>query len=208
MRTYVGIDEVGRGSLAGPVTVAAVGVPRRLRFRSCTSGKLRDSKKLTKRQREAWFAYFRTRPDVCFAVARVFPRTIDNINITKSANLAAFRAYRRLIEKRNSHIGYHRVFLDGGLYLGSELRAASLPGRHIRSSTVIRGDEKYTAIKVASIIAKVTRDRFMTRLHARFPAYGFGIHKGYGTKRHLAAIRKHGPSAIHRLTFIKKYIKI
>ena len=204
MKYVVGIDEVGRGSLAGPVVVAAVaatlvagswylvaGKPR---------GKLRDSKKLAPKRREEWFAYIKIHPQVSYAVARVYPRTIERINISRAANLAAARAYRRLMVKRGGHIASRRIYLDGGLYIGKN--------KHFPNArTIVRGDEKFTAIKLASIVAKVSRDRLMTRLAKKHPQYGFEMHKGYGTEAHFAALRKHGPSEAHRLTFISEYHK-
>ncbi len=77
---------------------------------------------------------------------------------------------------------------------------------NVRARTIVKGDEKFTAIKLASIVAKVTRDKFMNTLHKRYPQYGFAIHKGYGTKRHIAAIKKYGPSETHRATFIKNFV--
>ena len=132
--------------------------------------------------------------------ARVYPRGIERMNISAAANLAAQRAFNRLS-------AVHRlkpktpVFLDGGLFLGNG-------GQRKKAKTIIKGDEKLTAIKIASIVAKVHRDRFMCRLAKRYPSYGFEMHKGYGTKAHLRAIKKHGPSAAHRLTFVLWSAKI
>lgn len=196
MRWVVGIDEVGRGALAGPVVVAAVALPRGVAVRNHELGKLRDSKKLTAKRREAWFAYFRERPSLKFATARVYPRQIEKRNISRAANLAAGRAFGRLFS-RDTTVPPAKalVFLDGGLFLGNGERS-----KHAK--TVIKGDEKITSVKIASIVAKVHRDRLMCRLAKRHPAYGFEVHKGYGTKVHLRAIKKHGPSRAHRLTFL------
>jgi ribonuclease HII len=198
MRWVVGIDEVGRGALAGPVVVAAAAMPRRTIVRSRALGKLKDSKKLSAKKREAWWAIFKDRSAVAFSLARVYPRQIEKRNITNAANVAAERAYGRLL--RDRAIGPRTpVFLDGGLFLGNR---RGRPARTVK--TVINGDERITAIKVASIIAKVHRDQFMRRLAARHPAYGFEVHKGYGTEAHRAAISRRGPCPAHRLTFIKK----
>ncbi|MBI4094688.1 MAG: ribonuclease HII [Candidatus Liptonbacteria bacterium] len=214
MRYLVGIDEVGRGSLAGPVVVAAALVPRELKITNRELGILKDSKKLTARQREKWFCYITAHPHINYAVARVYPRGIERMNITKAANLAAFRAFTRLSKSCVLSPKSLRIYLDGGLYLKSSgwQRANSNPdvksgprperrGRQI-AKTVVRGDEKISAIKIASILAKVSRDRFMTRLAKRHPRYGFEIHKGYGTRAHFKAIKKYGPSEAHRLTFL------
>ncbi|MDO8516074.1 MAG: ribonuclease HII [bacterium] len=204
----VGIDEVGRGSLAGPVIVVAAMMPMNSKSLIANSklGTLKDSKGLTAKQREAWSAYFLAHPKIEYALARVYPRTIERINIANATNLAAFRATKRLIAKGISQGGSkkrfairdsrHAIYLDGGLYLGSK----KAQPKHAR--TIIGGDESITSIKVASIIAKVNRDRSMVKLAKKYPKYGFEIHKGYGTKRHMAAIKKYGASKVHRKTFI------
>jgi ribonuclease HII len=197
----IGIDEVGRGALAGPVTVAAALLPKKLRLKNYAPGKLRDSKKLSAKQRERWFVYFKDHPKINYAVARVYPRAIERLNISKAANLAAERAFTRLVKSEKLKVKSCGVFLDGGLFLGNGLE----PGN---AKTVIKGDEKIKAVTVASIIAKVTRDRAMVRLAKTYPQYGFEVHKGYGTKKHLAAIRKYGPSEVHRLTFLPRRYSI
>jgi ribonuclease HII len=212
----IGIDEVGRGALAGPVMVAAAMVPAG-RF-----DLLKDSKKLLPWQREAWCAYFKNSGEVRFAVARVYPRGIERMNISAAVNRAALSAFMQLIKKTNSkerENGKGRknasvqkkeikinsrsiaVFLDGGLFL--ESRAAQ-KDHAPRALTIIKGDEKIPAVAAASIVAKVTRDRFMVKLAKRYPAYSFEVHKGYGTKVHMKAIAKNGPCEAHRLTFLHK----
>lgn len=189
----IGIDEVGRGALAGPVVVCAALISRGIRFPK-KLGKLKDSKRLSPKKREAWCAYFKDRSGVKFATACVHPRRIEKMNISRAANLAALRAYARLIANGGSRIANARVFLDGGLFLGNG-------GRTANANTMIRGDEKISAVAIASIIAKVRRDRFMVRLAKKYPAYGFGVHKGYGTARHYGSIKKHGLCGAHRTTF-------
>ncbi|MBI2888512.1 MAG: ribonuclease HII [Candidatus Liptonbacteria bacterium] len=209
-RFIIGIDEVGRGALAGPVAVSAVCIPRKLRIRNQELGALKDSKKLTARQRERWAGYIKNHPGISYAIARVYPRGVDGMNIASAANLAALRAFRKLITNRQALITKCKVILDGGLYLGNNSPRLSLPaGRQARPSrrlsarTIVRGDEKFAAVKLASIVAKVSRDRYMVKLHKKYPQYGFAIHKGYGTKRHFAALRRHGPSEVHRLSFLR-----
>ncbi len=224
----VGIDEVGRGALAGPVVVAAAAVPARFARlgrglgtgRGLGLGALKDSKKLTPAARERWAAYFSSHPDIRFSVARVYPRRIEKMNISRAANLAALRSCERLFTRGLPPgasalrvAGTKRiastatpVFLDGGLYLGGRERQERSARR--RATTVVKGDEKIVAVAVASIIAKVYRDRLMSRLANRHPGYGFEIHKGYGTAAHLRALRRRGPSPAHRLTFIKKSLII
>lgn len=196
MRYVIGIDEVGRGPLAGPVTVAAILIPKKFRARQDKQRvELRDSKKLTEIQRRLWSAYLLEHPDVRSVAVKVYPATIDRINISKAANLAAYRAYKKLLKLHGISPADCEVYLDGGLYLGNG--KGRLPAK-----TIIKGDEKIPAIAMASIIAKVTRDRIMVRAAKIFPEYGFGEHKGYGTKAHYRAIRKLGLTKIHRASFV------
>ncbi len=205
MRWVVGIDEVGRGALAGPVVVAVAALPVGFAPRSRALGALKDSKKLSARQREAWAAYFNGqrnagRSAVVFSIARVYPRQIEKINISKAANMAAERAFGRLMVAHGGGIKTGtkcRIFLDGGLFLGNGTQPKN-------AKTIIKADEKIAAVKVASIVAKVYRDRLMCRLAKKYPQYGFDIHKGYGTAAHRRAIKKHGPCPAHRLTFTGK----
>jgi ribonuclease HII len=214
----IGIDEVGRGALAGPVVVAAALMPAHSVVIPSSAGNLekkisrfskilgtssarnnkpllRDSKRLSPKQREAWFAYFKMTPAVDFSVARVYPRRIEKMNISRAANLAAFRACKRLMADRDLRVANVSIFLDGGLFLGQGAQPKN-------AKTVIKGDEKIPAIAIASIIAKVHRDRFMVRLSKKYPAYGFERHKGYGTKAHYKALRQYGSSDVHRRTFL------
>ncbi|MBI2278972.1 MAG: ribonuclease HII [Candidatus Brennerbacteria bacterium] len=203
----IGVDEVGRGALCGSVTVAAFAFLDRKRFfKEAPRAPLRDSKRLTLRARECWFETVREHAragNVVFATARVLPRTVDRVNITNAANLAATRAYERLVATAELTPSSLAVLLDGGLFISPH------DGLTPRVTlTIVRGDEKVSEIQLASIVAKVTRDRAMARLHARYPAYGFAAHKGYGTDLHRRALARHGPSAVHRLTFLKNFLKV
>jgi len=201
MTFIVGIDEVGRGALAGPVVVAAALVPVGSgRMRNARLGSLKDSKKLSAQQREAWLAHFHADPRIRFALARVYPRGIEKMNISAAANLAAKRAFARLA-KAEAFSPRTKVFLDGGLFLGNGPQPK-------QAKTVIKGDEKIPAVAIASIAAKVSRDRFMRRLAVRYPAYGFEVHKGYGTKSHKKALYRRGPCEAHRLTFLGPRYKL
>ena len=194
---YIGIDEVGRGSLAGPVTVAAFYLTPEFSdlISSLGLGELRDSKRLTKKAREKWFEYLKKDTSIKYAIASVSPRIIDRINIRKATNLASRRAYLKLIKKIESRKSNNlEVITDGGLFLGKD----------IIHKAIIRGDENFNAIKLASIVAKVYRDKFMSKRCGGLSVYNFKKHKGYGTKEHREAILKNGPSFIHRQTFIKK----
>lgn len=196
----IGIDEVGRGALAGPVTVAAVAAPVNSKFEILNSNlKLKDSKKLTEKQREEWFRWVHQCQRLYYATASVYPKVIDRINISQAANLAATRAFKKLLTKNlQLTIDRKKIFLDGGLFLKKSL----VVSRQLLVSTIVRGDEKFNCIKLASIVAKVKRDRLMKHYHKKFPEYGFDEHKGYGTKAHLAALKKHGPCKLHRRSFL------
>lgn len=204
-KTYfvIGIDEAGRGPLAGPVVVGGVmmRIPnakfQMLNFRGHKDNLLfdmyhsalrgiRDSKKLSLKQRERWFTKLTGNSEIAWAVARVYPKIIDRINISQATNLGVWRVYQKL-----SGAKLTPALLDGSLFLPS----------HIPQKTVIRGDEKIPVIAAASIVAKVTRDRLMLRLHKKYPQYRFDIHKGYGTKLHRAMIKKYGRSEVHRKSF-------
>ena len=194
---YIGIDEVGRGSLAGPVTVAAFYLTPEFSdlISSLGLGELRDSKRLTKKAREKWFEYLKKDTSIKYAIASVSPRIIDRINIRKATNLASRRAYLKLIKTMKPRKSNNlEVITDGGLFLGKD----------IIHKAIIRGDENFNAIKLASIVAKVYRDKFMSKRCGSLSVYNFKKHKGYGTKEHREAILKNGPSFIHRQTFIKK----
>ena len=264
MRYVAGIDEVGRGPLAGPVFAAAVLLPVGFRLKEArgrpgvgSALPLRDSKKLSRRQRDEWFRIIKGEERVFWAVARVGPRVIDKINIRQAADLAATRALFRVARvfcaararacpktpypasipiflaasrpsfleissdipgvgrtsfaRKSRHVArdvgfwtcfkarIREVILDGGLrvVLPEDLMKAG-----VRARAIIRGDEKFNAIKLASIMAKVSRDAFMKRQDGKYRGYGFALHKGYGTRAHIAALRRLGPCPAHRLTFI------
>ncbi len=187
MRYIVGIDEVGRGPLAGPITVGVVCMPEDMTWKAFP--KLKDSKQLSEQLRREWYLYIRAHKKLRAAVASVSAATIDRIGIVAAGNLAARRALAQLNVKPAECI----VQLDRGLVVGEEWRQESY----------IKGDERFPAIALASIYAKVTRDRYMTRISKKYPQYGFDVHKGYGTRKHYAAIRTHGTSEHHRKYFLK-----
>lgn len=208
----IGIDEVGRGALAGPVVVAAVALPGKLRIKYLELRikgrfknkkfklKLRDSKKLSPRQRESWLQYIK-KTALFYRIASVSPKVIDKINISQAANLAATRAFSKLIKNidircdRTKCQQNYNVYLDGGLYIkNSKIQ-------NLKTKTIIKGDEKIPAISLASIVAKVYRDKLMRRLHKKYLRYDFINNVGYGTKKHIKAIKKYGRSPIHRQSF-------
>ena len=193
----VGIDEVGRGPLAGPVTVAAVLKPKRFVWKN-----FKDSKKLSPQKRDEFFLKFK---NMNYVVSSVNNILIDRIGISAAIRLAVGRCLKKLsknypsVPSSGSRDGLrtinYKLLLDGSLYA---------PKTYKDQETIIKGDEKIPIIAAASIIAKVKRDRHMSRLHKKFPQYGFAIHKGYGTALHQEAIRKHGLCAIHRKSFCRK----
>ena len=178
-----GIDEAGRGPLAGPVCAAAVILPF-----GCTIDGLNDSKKLTEKKREQLFDTIQEQA-LAYAIALVDHETIDRINILEATYVAMQQAVERL------HPAADYALVDGN-------RSKRLVIPH---QCVVGGDAKSPSIAAASILAKVTRDRLMLEQDALYPAYGFAKHKGYGTKAHYQAILEHGPSPIHRMTFLKKF---
>ncbi|HEY6953399.1 MAG TPA: ribonuclease HII [Bacteroidota bacterium] len=179
IRTVAGIDEAGRGPLAGPVVAAAVVFPSGTIIKG-----VEDSKKLTEKKREELFPLIKDQA-LCVGVGIVSHDVIDRINILQATILAMHKAIDDLTLKPDF------VIVDGNSF-----RHDVYPFQNI-----IDGDEKSFTIAAASIIAKVTRDRLMEEYHLRYPLYGFARHKGYGTKQHLDAIRQHGLCEIHRRSF-------
>lgn len=174
-----GVDEAGRGPLAGPVIAAAVILDELNPIHG-----LNDSKKLSAKRREALFDEIRARA-LCFAIAEASVQEIDEINILQATLLAMKRAVEAL------RLPPKLVLVDGN----------RLPILSIRSEAIVQGDALVPAISAASILAKVHRDRLCEAMHQRYPVYGFDQHKGYGTAQHMAALQAHGPADCHRMTF-------
>jgi ribonuclease HII len=174
-----GVDEAGRGPLAGPVVAAAVILDDLNPIRG-----LNDSKKLTAKRREALFDEIRARA-LCFAIAEASVQEIDQLNILQATLLAMRRAVEAL------RLPPKLVLVDGN----------RLPTLSIRAEAIVKGDALVPAISAASILAKVHRDRLCETMHQQHPSYGFDLHKGYGTAQHLAALQAHGPTDCHRMTF-------
>ncbi len=179
-----GVDEAGRGPLAGPVCAAAVILPPDLEIEG-----LNDSKKLTEKRREALYDVIIEKA-VAYGIAVATEQEIDEINILQ----ATFLAMRRAVEQLS--VTPDIALVDGN----REPDFGEIPVK-----TIIKGDSKSANIAAASILAKVTRDRFMVEMDAQYPQYGFAVHKGYGTQKHYAALREHGACPIHRRTFLKKF---
>lgn len=195
MKRIVGIDEVGRGPLAGPVTVCAVScdvsIYKKLKkVKSLpTSGK--DSKKLKEKDRERFekvLKEFSVARQISYSIFHISNKVIDKKGISFAIKTAININLEKLVVSVDD-----TVLLDGGL---------KAPVEFVNQKTIIKGDEKEKIIAWASILAKVDRDNLMKKIHKKFPEYGFDVHKGYGTKRHKDAIKKHGVSAIHRKTWI------
>ncbi len=178
-----GIDEAGRGPLAGPVCAAAVILPFGLEIPG-----LNDSKKLTDRKRSELYDLI-VASAVAYGIAVSDEKEIDEINILQATFRAMERAVSQLQQKPDL------ILVDGN----------RLPQLQTEAYPIVKGDSLSASIAAASILAKVTRDRFMEQQDALYPAYGFAVHKGYGTKRHYEALTEHGPCPIHRMSFLKKF---
>lgn len=194
MKYLVGVDEVGRGPLAGPVAVGVVVLPKEKlkEFKKIFKG-ARDSKKLTAKKREEIFKKIKesqknnlVRYIVCYENNKV----IDKKGISFAIKSCIKKAFKQLNLKPKET----KVFLDGGL---------KAPQEFIFQKTIIKGDDNVLAISLASILAKVSRDALMSKISEKYPKYSFHLHKGYGTKIHREAIKSHGLSHIHRASFCR-----
>lgn len=179
-----GIDEAGRGPLAGPVVAGACILPPDVEILY-----LNDSKKLSEKKREVLFQEIQEKA-LAWGVGIVSPERIDEINILQ----ATFEAMRKAVEQME---------LTPDLLL---VDAVTIPQVKIKQVGIIKGDAKSVSIAAASILAKVTRDRLMVQYDKAYPQYGFAGHKGYGSQAHIAALQEHGPCPIHRRTFIKNFV--
>lgn len=178
-----GVDEAGRGPLAGPVCAAAVILPGHLELPGLT-----DSKKLTDKKRRELFPIIKEQA-IAYGIGFASEKEIDAVNILQATFLAMERALAQLT-----------VRPDLALIDGNREKDFGLPVK-----TVIRGDSLSANIAAASVLAKVARDDFMLAMAEEYPQYGFDVHKGYGTRAHYAALTEHGPCQIHRMTFLKKF---
>ena len=183
VQTICGVDEAGRGPLAGPVCAAAVILPR-----DCEIEGLNDSKKLSDAKRRALFPVICEKA-IAYGIGWASEQEIDEINILQATFLAMQRALDAL-----------RVRPDLALIDGNRAKDFGLPVQ-----TVVKGDSRSANIAAASVLAKVSRDDVMDQMAKEYPQYGFEVHKGYGTKRHYDALREFGASPIHRKTFLKKF---
>ena len=183
VKVIAGVDEAGRGPLAGPVCAAAGVLPPHLEIPGLT-----DSKKLTDKKRRELFPIIKEQA-LAYGIGMASEQEIDEINILQ----ATFLAMQRALDQLN-------VKPDLALIDGNREKDFGIPVK-----TVVKGDSLSMNIAAASILAKVTRDDLMVKMAEDYPQYGFEIHKGYGTKAHYAALTEHGPCSIHRMTFLKKF---
>lgn len=183
IKIICGVDEAGRGPLAGPVCAAAVILPANIDIPG-----LNDSKKLTDKRRRELFPIIKEQA-IAYGIGLATHEEIDKINILQATYLAMERALEQLSVKP-----------ELALIDGNRAKDFGLP-----VETVVKGDSRSASIAAASILAKVTRDDLMLQAAEEYPAYQFDIHKGYGTKAHYAALTAHGPSPIHRMTFLRKF---
>ena len=183
IRLICGVDEAGRGPLAGPVCAAAVILPAHADIPG-----LDDSKKLSDKRRRELMPLIKEQA-IAYGIAMVDHKEIDEINILQATFLAMERAIDQL------SIRPELALIDG-----NRAKDFGLPVQ-----TVVHGDSLSASIAAASVLAKVTRDDYMLELAKQYPDYGFEVHKGYGTKVHYAALTEHGPSPVHRMTFLKKF---
>ena len=216
-KIVVGLDEAGRGPLAGPVVAGAVSIlDTRYKIPSFTkvsegrqNTKIRDSKQLSPSQREKFYKILVNSQWLEWGIGRVSEKTIDRINILQATKLAMGKAVKNLAKKlkkdqaRKPTIVGNRdcLILDGNFTLPAVALAKAGINKSIPQKPIIKGDEKVFSCAAASIIAKVTRDRIMLNYHKKYPRYRFDLHKGYGTKLHLKRLKRYGPCSIHRKTF-------
>jgi ribonuclease HII len=194
-RRVICLDEAGRGPLAGPVVAAAITIrqipnsqfqiPKEIRD-------VKDSKKLSSKKREELYKILINHPQIEWGIGKVSEKVIDKVNIKNAAELAMERALKNLERKMKKKADF--LIIDGNRLKNSKLKT-------INHKLLIKADEKVFSCAMASVLAKVTRDRIMERYHKKYPQYGFDKHKGYPTKLHFKMLKKYGPCKIHRKSF-------
>ena len=196
-KRVAGLDEAGRGALAGPVVAAAAIIKNsklkaqnsKLQFKTKNLLKgIKDSKKLSPKLREEFYKILTKHPRIEWGMGRVSEKVIDKINIKNAAELAMWRALQKLKHRPDF------LIIDGKYLKNYQLKT-------LNYKLIVKADEKVFSCAAASIIAKVTRDRIMEKFHKKYPKYRFALHKGYPTKLHLKLLRKYGPCKIYRKTF-------
>jgi ribonuclease HII len=193
LKAVAGLDEAGRGPLAGPVTAAAVVI---IDSKNFMLDGVNDSKKLSAKKREQLYGFITKNNNIAWGVGIVSEKVIDKINIKNASELAMEKAVAKL-KKRPDFL-----IIDGNGVKNSKLKSYKL-------KLIVKADAKVFSVAAASILAKVTRDRIMMKYHEKYPEYRFDLHKGYPTKLHHKMIKRYGPSIIHRVSFnpISKMLK-
>jgi ribonuclease HII len=193
-RFVAGLDEAGRGPLAGPVVAAAVVMKKSLRKIDILR-EVKDSKKLSPKKREKLYKILKNCPFIGWGIGRVSEKVIDKINILEATKLAMVKAVKKL--KRRPDF----LILDGNFTLPSVALARAGISPNTPQKSIVKADDKVFSCAAASILAKVYRDKIMRKYHEKYPQYGFDKHKGYPTKYHLKMLKKYGSSKIHRKSF-------
>ena len=199
----IGLDEAGRGPLAGPVVAAAVMIrPEHLKIGAWRSSEifkknfgLRDSKKLSAKQREYFYNILVNHPQIKWGIGVVSERVIDKVNIFNATKMAMRKALNDLYHNFHGRENYGTrdfILIDGNFALNN---------LNVPQKSIIAADKKVFSCAAAGIIAKVTRDRIMQKMHKKYPQYGFNLHKGYGTRLHMKNLQNLGPCKIHRKSF-------
>jgi ribonuclease HII len=193
IKRVVGLDEAGRGPLAGPVVAAAVSIIANCKLEILKFKDLKDSKKLAPKKREEFYKIITKNPQIKWGIGIVSEKVIDKINIKNAAELAMEKALKNLERKMKKKADF--LIIDGNHISSKNLKARNY-------KLIVKADEKVFSCALASILAKVTRDKIMERYSKKYPEYGFEIHKGYPTKFHLKMLKKYGPCKIHRRSFL------
>jgi ribonuclease HII len=194
-KKVVGLDEAGRGPLAGPVSAAAVYIIANYKLKIADFKNVKDSKKLTAKKREEIYKILTKNPAIGWGIGKVSEKVIDKINILEATKLAMEKAIKKL--KRRPDF----LILDGNFTLPSVALARAGISPNTPQKSIIKGDDKIFSCAAASILAKVYRDKIMRKYHKKYPQYGFDKHKGYPTKYHLKMLKKYGFCKIHRKSF-------
>ena len=190
-KNVVGLDEAGRGALAGPVVAAAVMInPKKIKNLKLKRSKIRDSKELSPKEREIFFEVLLKDQAIEWATSKVSEKVIDKINILEATKLAMKRAVKKL-EKKGLKIDF--LILDGNFKINLK----------ISQKSIVKADKKIFSCALSSILAKVFRDKIMLKYHKKYPQYRFDLHKGYPTKFHFEMLKKYGFCKIHRKSFCK-----
>ncbi len=191
-KLIIAVDEAGRGALAGPVVAGAFFIKNVNEKIPKAPIQIRDSKQLSPKQRNTLFSWLKKQKNFRWAVGMASHKTIDRINIRQ----ANFKAMQKAVQKLSQR--KFLVFVDGN---------DKIPNLSQKQFAFVKGDARIFSLACASIVAKVTRDRLMTRLAKKYSEYRFEVHKGYGTKLHFQKIKKHGLSPVHRKSFLKKHLE-